>query len=80
MFSPLKAHSCLIQTKVKRSFPRMRDVLAGNRGKRMAVTTTPGLTSFWNDENCVIFLFSERPACLDELLHGCQYILKITCV
>ena len=48
----------------------MRDVLARNREKRMAVTTTPGLTSFWDDENCVIFLFSERPACLDQLLHG----------
>ena len=23
--------------------------------------TTPGLTSFSNDENCIIFLFSERP-------------------
>ena len=27
----------------------------------MTVISTPGLTSFLNDENCLIFLFSERP-------------------
>ena len=41
-------------------YPRIRDALAPTRRKRMRVIITTGLISFSNDENYVIFLFSER--------------------
>ena len=40
---------------------RITDAIAANIKKRMMNITTPGLTSFSNGENCIIFLFSERP-------------------
>ena len=46
-------------------YPRMMDAIASNIKKRMMNTTTPGLTSFSNGENCNIFLFSERPIALN---------------
>ena len=50
------------------TYPRVRDVLAANREKFTTVMTTPGLPSFSDDENCIKYLFSERPIAV----LGCQ--------
>ena len=45
----------------------MRDTLDAIGKKLVTVFTTPGLTSFWNHDNYVTFLFSERTTALEEI-------------